>query len=132
MRRLATLAVVACAGLLGVACGPDATPTPAAIPEGVLAGSVTIGPLCPVEPCGDGVPNPYASRTLLLYGDAPEPTRIGLREDGSFEVFTYSGTYRVELSDCEFLRCASALPVGVTVTPGGWTTLDIDIDTGIR
>ena len=52
--------------------------------EGIITGSVTIGPLCPVEPCAEPIGDVYASRELLLRQEGREPIRIPLGPDGSF------------------------------------------------
>ena len=38
----------------------------------------------------------------------------------------------VELTDCDFLGCARALPMSIEVRDGETATINIDIDTGIR
>ncbi|GEM_PF-1037793 len=103
------------------------------VPEvGTLAGHVRIGPLCPVEPCPQPTPDVYSSRRLLLARQDGLRTEVPLRSDGSFQAAVAVGTHTVNLSDCSFLGCPRALPKTVTIEPGKVTTLEIDIDTGIR
>ena len=130
---LATALALACIALLA-ACGGDPTPTPEPPDkaEGILTGRVTIGPLCPVEPCANPAPDVYSSRELLLTRDGEAPVVLPLADDGSFQALIPTGIYSVELSDCVFLGCGLSLPVVVTVTDGETATLAIDIDTGIR
>ena len=144
--------------LIAAACGEDATPTPGPanatpqptptavepIPtdtptpplpdksEGILIGSVTIGPLCPVEPCPDPIPDVYASRELLLLREGRELIRLPLGPEGAFQALIPAGRYMVELTDCDFLGCARALPMSFEIRDGEPATLNIDIDTGIR
>ena len=104
--------------------------------QGTISGKVTIGPLCPVEPCPDPVPDVYSSRKLilqpLLQPGTANPIYIQLDPDGSFEATVNAGIYAVNLTDCTFLGCNHVLPRIVTVRPNETTTVNIDIDTGIR
>ncbi|MBM3925588.1 MAG: hypothetical protein FJ320_06310 [SAR202 cluster bacterium] len=109
-------------------------PPPPSDNLGVLYGQVHIGPLCPVEPCSPSVPNPFESRSLLLQ---PSDGRdilleVPLTPDGWFKWQLNAGTYVVNLSDCDFMGCKTALPLKVDIRPGEVTELQIRIDTGIR
>ena len=99
---------------------------------GTLEGHVRIGPLCPVEPCPSPTPDVYSSRKILLDSNSGGTWSIPLGPDGSFKASVPAATYTVDLSDCSFLGCKRALPQMVTIEPGGVTTLEIEIDTGIR
>lgn len=115
-----------------ISCTPGAgAPSPDKL-SGVLNGSVNIGPLCPVEPCSTPVGDVYSSRLLLLKQGNREIVRLPLQPDGNFNGTVPAGVYLIELSECNFLGCSRALPVKTTVEPGKATTLQIDIDTGIR
>lgn len=129
MRIGEIMLLVLLAVLVWASCSASG-PTPVR-PMGTLSGTVRIGPLCPVEPCSSGI-NPYVSRKLLLSQIGGSLTQVPLSEDGSFKMSLPAGTYRAELSDCDFLGCAAALPVEVDVVAGEFTSIDIDIDTGIR
>ena len=100
---------------------------------GTLKGTVSIGSLCPVEPCPITVSNPYTSRTIILQKQTGEffPPII-LQEDGSFETEIGVGTYTLSLSDCSFLGCSRSLPKTITIEENKTTEINIDIDTGIR
>ncbi len=101
--------------------------------KGVLKGKVTIGPLCPVEPCPATVLNPYTSRTIILQKSADNPLPpIALQKDGSFETEVIVGTYLFNLSDCDFLGCRYSLPRTVNVKENETTEFNVNIDTGIR
>ncbi len=100
--------------------------------EGVVKGKVSIGPLCPVEPCPDSQRDVYSSREVVLQPRSGSVTRIRLRSDGGFESKVALGAYTVSLTDCFFLGCSRALPRVVTVEADKVTQLDISIDTGIR
>lgn len=98
----------------------------------MVQGRVSIGPLCPVEPCGNDVPNPYAGRSVVLSSENLGPVDVPLAADGTFEVLLPEGEYTIDLTDCAFLGCSHTLPVPARVVAGETTTLSIDIDTGIR
>lgn len=140
MMNIRHLALVACSCLLALglaACGADGptidqTPRPPGESEGVLSGSVAIGPLCPVEPCDQPVGNLYSSRSLLLEGESGGTSKLTLRADGRFYAVLPAGLYTIDLTECEFLGCSTLLPLTVTIKPGETTTVDIDIDTGVR
>jgi hypothetical protein len=100
--------------------------------HGVLVGRVSIGPLCPVEPCPGPTPDVYSSREIVLQPQSGEPIRLSLNADGSFEAQVKSGVYTLDLTDCSFLGCPRELPRTVTIVPGNTTEIMIDIDTGIR
>jgi len=99
---------------------------------GIVSGKVSIGPLCPVEPCLGPVPDVYSSRYIVLQPDAGEPTRVKLSPNGTFEAQVKPGTYNVNITDCTFLGCSRALPTTVTVKANETIYIQIDIDTGIR
>ena len=103
------------------------------VKTGTLKGKVTIGPLCPVEPCPVNILNPYTSRTVIVQKQTGEfLLPIILREDGSFEIEIGSGVYALSLSDCIFLGCSHGLPKTVTIEAGETAEVEINIDTGIR
>ena len=99
--------------------------------RGVLTGSVTIGPLCPVEPCADGG-DVYAGRELVLQQPGGVLLLVPLRSDGTFETVISTGSYTVDLGSCDYLGCTDAFPVSVEIREGETATLHIEIDTGIR
>jgi hypothetical protein len=115
------------------ACASEAPmPTPSVVPEGAIQGQVVIGPLCPVSPCPTPATNPYEGLEVVLTPAVGEIIRLGLRSDGTFAAFIPSGIYDLHLEPCFHLGCDFSLPKSVEVTPAGMTTVDVDIDTGIR
>ncbi len=105
---------------------------------GILEGRITIGPLCPVERIP---PDPACRPTAETYKAYP----VGVwTPDGKTEVTLLNpaldGSYRVALSPGEYIvradqqpsRLGGGLPEEVTIAMGATTTLDVDIDTGIR
>lgn len=97
-----------------------------------IYGKVSIGPLCPVEPCHEGIPNPYISRQVVLESADGNKISINLKLDGSFAREVSPAIYTVSLSGCTFLGCSYSLPKTVEVVSGTSTEINIDIDTGIR
>lgn len=112
-------------------------PTPTESQNGILQGKVTVGPLTPVvrldAPTPVPPPETYTTRGIYIF-----------LEDGKTAVqkvmFLGDGTYRVELPPGRYYidyviagkDRAKNLPKLVVVQKGKVTTLDIDIDTGIR
>ena len=122
---LILLAVAACSSEEPVVQSPGG-------PLGTLAGSVTIGPLCPVEPCANENGDTYSSRQLQLQSESSSGILVPLRSDGTFRASVPVGEYVVTVSNCDFLGCSTSLPVTVVITDGETSDLRIDIDTGIR
>jgi len=102
--------------------------------KGTLEGTITIGPLCPVEPCHlsqEQIDQAYTSRSIIVY--ASDRTTI-VRQIS----IPPGGNYGMELTPGRYF---------VTIRPGGigdypfqeiiissnqTTRLDLDVDTGIR
>jgi hypothetical protein len=97
-----------------------------------ISGTISIGPLCPVEPCPDPQPDIYSSREVILQPEVGNAIHVKLSSDGSFQAKVKAGTYTVDLTDCIFLGCESTLPITVIVEPSTVITVNIIIDTGIR
>lgn len=107
--------------------------------SGIVKGSVSIGPLCPVEREGFscGPDDVYLSRTIVMTpkgGGRPVDAHfyIQLNADGTFEERIPEGEYEVTLTDCGFMGCQYELPKTVRVLANQMLLLTIDIDTGIR
>ncbi len=99
---------------------------------GTLSGSVTIGPLCPVQPCSVEIGDTYSSRQVFLKGEGSNDIVVFLNQDGTFQAEVPAGNYVVNLSTCEHLGCSSSLPVEIVIKKGETYELNINIDTGIR
>lgn len=121
---------------LAVACtsGEGTSPTPDVEQgvKGVLEGAVTIGPLCPVEPCGDSSVDPYSGKELVLQQPGGVRIQVPIQSDGIFRAVITAGSYTVNMSPCEYLGCQTTFPITVDIVDGETATLNIDIDTGIR
>lgn len=105
-----------------------------AVTTGGVTGTVTIGPICPVvridQPCVIP-PEVYTSRYVIVYGPT-EDTQISktkLNADGTFKLSLAPGTYWLQI-DPAGIGPGEKKPV--TVTANKTSTIDFDIDTGIR
>ncbi len=140
MSRLIAPIVIVAVALLAASAVAGCTSVGAHASTGVLAGKVTVGPLTPVERVGitPPVPDPavFTSRHLLLYR-ADGKTLV---QEVPIQAAGYHGVYNVTLSPGTYVLGypkqgvggAKGLPATVTVEAGKTTTLDVDIDTGIR
>ncbi len=105
--------------------------------KGLLEGKVTIGPLCPVErypPDPRCQPNEetYKAWPIAVY-TSDKNTKVAQIEpfiNGTYKVKLPSGEYIVDLEKQHVF--SKSLPATVIIKNGEITTLDIDIDTGIR
>ncbi len=103
--------------------------------KGVLEGKISIGPICPVERIP---PDPSCQPTPEMYKAWPlEISQRGKKvatvvaNDGTFRVELAPGTYVVDHEKQQHFG-KGTLPATVEIKSGETTTLDIDIDTGIR
>lgn len=106
-------------------------------PQGIIEGRVTIGPLSgPVPPGREpdvDMAAVYAARTIVAStGDGSNEVARSKIVDGRYRLQLPPGTYVVRLLSQSEMDRATDLPKTVTVTSGATTTLDIDVDTGIR
>jgi hypothetical protein len=110
------------------------TSSGASVMLGTLSGTVTIGPICPVE--REGVPcdipaEVYTSRNIVVYGEngmnvlKKEP----LDTTGHFSISLAPGKYQLQIDPAGIGAGEKKL---VTVTSGKTIVTDFDIDTGIR
>jgi len=102
---------------------------------GTLTGNVSIGPLCPVEPCmidPDRLAAAYAARTIVvsLSGGAVIVEAVPDPHSG-YSIALKPGTYSVDIRHQGIDRSPD-LPKTVTIRKGETVRLDISIDTGIR
>jgi len=104
---------------------------------GVLEGQVNIGPLVPVVREGEQSPTPapevYAAREIVVYkqNGKTEFTRLEIGATGWYQGELPVGTYVIDINRIGIDR-ADNLPLEITIKANSTTSLDIDIDTGIR
>lgn len=106
---------------------------------GILEGRISIGPICPVE---TDPPDPGCLPTAETYKAYPVAvwTAGGKRKiiqinpaiDGSYTTDLEPGKYLIMLENDRSNIGSSNLPVEVIILSDHITTLNIDIDTGIR
>lgn len=103
---------------------------------GTLTGKVSIGPNCPVEREGVACTpssEAYASREfIVLDSNQKEVTRFHADANGNYIVTISEGTYTVKSANTGMGYMSKDLPNIITIKAGQTTTLNIDIDTGIR
>jgi hypothetical protein len=103
---------------------------------GRLEGTVSVGPLTPVERVGVPTPTPppevFTSRGIKLFNSLGILVKeVHFNADGTYSVELYPGKYRVELLSTG-IEHATELPATVQIFSNQTTTLNISIDTGIR
>ena len=113
------------------ACGGEA-PGGGVSNQGTLSGTITIGPVCPIEPCDQPAGAIYMGRELLLLPSGGSEIHVPLGEDGSFSASLNANTYVIRLDGCNFIGCDEAFPVEKIVAAGQNVTLNVNLDTGIR
>ena len=122
------MAVLVALALLFAGCAGSAQE------NGVLAGHVTIGPLCPVEPCNisaERLAQVYASRNVTVFSDdGASPVAVAkINATGFYSVRLPAGTYMVGVEPGGIGR----IPLHeANVSANRTTRLDLDVDTGIR
>lgn len=104
--------------------------------KGVLEGKVSIGPICPVErippdPQCQPTEETYHAWPVAVFEGKHKVTNIVVKTDGTFSVELPPGTYTMDYEKQQHFG-KGTLPATVVIKPGKTTTLDIDIDTGIR
>jgi hypothetical protein len=107
--------------------------------NGYLEGTISIGPICPVEHIP---PDPACQPTAETYRAYPvsvftedgkrKITQLNPSLNGSFSTDLQPGNYMVILETAQNKTGGSNLPAVVTITSNDKTLLNIDIDTGIR
>jgi len=105
--------------------------------KGTLQGTVTIGPICPVErnppdPRCKPSPETYAAWPISVYTQTNKKiTTIVPDADGQFTLELSEGTYILDLEKKQPIG-GNNLPATIKITAGKTTSFSVDIDTGIR
>jgi len=127
LRAAALVAVIAVLTTgLTAACGGSSGPT------GLLEGSVTLGPITPVEQVGGG-PNtrPYEATVDVATPGGDVVATVESGSDGTFSVRLAAGGYRLMPRSPQGRPLPYAAPVDATVVAGQTTTVVIAYDSGI-
>ncbi len=124
------LCVLALLAALSAGCRPVDQGT------GTLQGTVTIGPISPVQREGvkeEVPPAVYAARKVMVYdtGGKKLVRQVDLEDDGAYSVELEVGTYTVDINRIG-VDFSDEVPRQVDIVAGETVVLDIDIDTGIR
>jgi hypothetical protein len=103
--------------------------------SGTLTGNVSIGPLCPVEPCTisrDRITAAYAARSISISTTEGTVVASVTADPGTgYTVDLRPGTYIVDIPR-QGIGGSHELPATVTIREGAIVRLNISIDTGIR
>jgi len=114
--------------VLLAACGS----APAATGTGIQ-GTVEAGPTCPVErinsPCP---PRPMAATVVIRDSHGTEVVRIDAGSDGHFKVDLPPGRYTLMGEAVAGNPLPRPLPTSAIVSPGRYTTVTVEYDSGIR
>ncbi len=103
---------------------------------GIIQGSVSIGPICPVEridmPCKTP-PSAYTARTLVIYrADGKTVVAFAsINSDGTYSFKLAPGNYILDMKRAG-IDFSKNLPRPFTLSVGQIVEADIFIDTGIR
>ena len=126
MKRIFTAIAVT---LAIAACGSQ----PAAPAGTGIQGVVQSGPTCPVErinsPCP---PHPLAATIVVRDAGGHEVARTHSGVDGHFKLDVAPGTYTVVGLTIGSGMLPRPIPTTATVTAGGYTTVNVEYDSGIR
>jgi len=108
---------------------------------GRLQGTVTIGPIQPVERPGEKPPvspKVFEARKVIIYNKSKAKvvetlglTQIGQSARGSYSIQLEPGEYVVDINHIG-IDSSSEVPRKVEIESGQTVTVNIDIDTGIR
>ncbi len=126
-------AVIIFSGLLSACMANLDNGTPA---YGMVYGVVTIGPLCPVEPCQlteDQIDDIYAARKIIIYREDTSTVvqTVSIDDDRYYRAYLLPGNYVVDINR-EGIDHSSNVPVAIKLGENESLRIDIDIDTGIR
>jgi hypothetical protein len=121
------------AGSLALACGCVQTESNPG--TGILAGTLSIGPLCPVEPCSippERLAAAYETRPIIVSTqDGRVIASVVADPVAGYSLSLKPGTYVVDVPD-QGIGGSREMPKTVTIRNGETVRLDISIDTGIR
>jgi hypothetical protein len=111
-------------------------PTGPGTANATLTGNVSIGPLCPVEPCNvprDQIIAAYAARPISIATPGGSIVASVVADpDTGYTVSLKPGTYTVVDIRHQGIGGSRDLPRTVTLRSGETIWLNISIDTGIR
>lgn len=123
----AVLACLMCAGIANARFEAPSMPG-----SGTLEGTITRGPLTPIERPGIPSSAPVAAAQIgIATPDGKKAATVQSGSAGEYSVQLAPGTYVVTVTS-PARALSKNLPATVTITEGATTHLDIRLDTGIR
>ena len=105
--------------------------------KGILSGTISIGPLCPVQtdppqPGCTPTRKTYETYPVGVYQSSVKIADIIPNLDGTFTMELDQGKYQISLEHgSENPAMRSNLPIDIKITAGQTSTVDININTGI-
>ncbi len=138
---LLTVIIIGTLGNCTTIINPTPTPSPTPVPspsptlKGTLQGKLTIGPLCPVEPCNisdEQKKQAYEARKIQIYTEDKTKLITEITADYKTEMYSVdlaTGKYKVIVTNAGI---GPFEPKDIIISAGQTTMLNIDIDTGIR
>lgn len=131
VKRAALLIAV----LLLAACKGDSPTDPGGPPivRGRLSGVVTIGPICPPPAICPTTGSDYSQRKILVYNETQTNLlfTVDIDSTGFYLIDLPLGRYLLDLRGLPNDR-ARELPRTVDIVPTFVTSVDVNVDTGIR
>ena len=123
-------------GRTGPDCAFAVCPTPTTQGQGILQGTITIGPVCPVEQAGhpcNPTPEIYAAHRVFVYSLDRVKLFATLTPDarGRFSTTLSTGSYTVDVQH-RAVGSIKGAPATITIISGQSTNVTISVDTGIR
>jgi hypothetical protein len=130
-------ALVLLGAVVQIGCNsPTAPVSTAPQVHGRLSGLVKIGPNCPVEQPSNPCPTPpsaYAARKILVMDEQGTKTlfTVDIDSQGLYVIDLAPAKYRIDLRPNGIDR-SSEVPTVVEIHANSVTTLNVNIDTGLR
>ncbi len=105
--------------------------------QGILKGQVTIGPLCPIQPCDlskELIAQAYAAVKLVIYDEKKTTILMetGVSSDGAYTVELAPGRFVIVVYYGDDFAISKNLISDVAIKDGQTLVRDFNIDTGIR
>ena len=119
---------------------------PLNVKNGILQGKVSIGPLCPVEPCNlspQQIAEVYGPRKVIVYDQLTKNkvAKVDLDQDGEYALSLTPGKYVIDVTDGKGnelplegprVRFGNVQPKEIEIRGGEKTEVFFNIDSGIR
>jgi hypothetical protein len=119
--------------LMALALALSGCGTPAQQPGSGIRGTVQVGPTCPVERLDSPCPaRPLAATVVVRDHHGAEVTRVHSGSDGRFSVPLAPGTYTLVGLTVGSSLLPRPIPTSASVTPGHYTVVTVEYDSGIR